>query len=271
MNPTVLIVFIILVQMIFLLPIRDRRSRDRDFPWMTATIVAVNVLVHAWVTFKIYWAPPPTEDQPAWLALYPFMEVPRLILDGEGLGSLSVLTSFFLHAGMSHLLGNMFVLWFFGRKVEDSTGPLRFLLFYLLCGFVASLTSVIARATLSPSNAQIPGLGASGAIAGVMGAYLFLYSEQRILTLVSTWLAPAIPVAGICFIPLPIPIWLPAWVFIIHRMVTDALIGQFILEMTKLHEAFSLGVNVFAHLGGALGGLIFVYFFVHPEVLAQRR
>jgi membrane associated rhomboid family serine protease len=270
MSPTVLVVFIILSQMLFLLPIRDRRSRERGFPWMTVTIVAVNVLIHAWVTYTVYWAEP-NPDQPAWAALYPFMEVPRLIVDGEGLGSLSVLTSFFLHASMSHLLGNMFVLWFFGRKVEDSTGPLRFLLFYMLCGFTASLTSVVARATLSPFNAEIPGLGASGAIAGVMGAYLFLYSEQRVLTLVSTWLAPVIPIPGLCFVPLPIPIWLPAWVFIIYRMLTDALLGQFILEMTKLQEAFSLGINVFAHLGGALGGLVFIYFFVHPEVLAGRR
>ena len=270
MSPTLLFVLIVASQLIFLLPIKDRRSRSRGFPWMTATIVGLNVVIHLWVTIRVYWQPTP-DDQPAWLALYPFMEVPQLILDGQGLGALSALTSTFLHGHLGHLLGNMFILWFFGRKVEDSTGPLRFTLFYLLSGLAASFSSVMIRGAISPDNAGIPGLGASGAIAGVMAAYLFLYSDQRILTLVSLRLVPQITLPFGIILPLPIPLWLPAWVFILYTFLTDALWGQFVLELAKEEIAFPLGVNVFAHLGGAAGGFLFIYFFLHPEVLAQRR
>lgn len=270
MNPTLLIVLIVLSQMLFLLPIKDRRERHRVFPWMTVTIIAINVLVHSWLTIKIYNQPDSADDS-AWFALYPFMEVSELILNREGLGALSSLTSFFLHANWSHLLGNMFFLWFFGRKVEDATGPLRFCLFYLLCGFSASFVSVLADAAFSPLYAWIPALGASGAIAGVMGAYLFLYSEQRVLSLVSTWLAPAVPLPGGCFVPLPVPIWLPAWVFLVYNFLRDALFAQLTVEAVKAGVPFFYGVDVFAHLGGAAGGLLFIYFFLHPEVFARRR
>ncbi len=257
---------LIVLSMVFLLPLKDRRSRRRDFPWMTATIVILNVLIHAWVTVTIYW---PSDSHDSWLALYPYMEVPRLILDGEGLGALSILTSTFLHAaGLSHLLGNMFILWFFGRKVEDTTGPFRFALFYLLCGFTAGLGSVLIRAILFPSDAYVPGLGASGAIAGVMAAYLFLYSDQKVLTLIA--LRP-VPGVGGCLMPLPIPLWLPSWVFILYSFITDALWAQFALEVVKREGVIPLGVNVFAHMGGAAGGFLFIYFFIHPDVFARRR
>jgi membrane associated rhomboid family serine protease len=236
---------------------------------MTATIVAVNVLIHGWVTFTIYWEAPP--DQPYWLDLYPFMEVPRLILDREGLGALPVLSSMFLHGGMSHLLGNMFVLWFFGRKVEDATGSVQFLLLYLLCGLSSALLSTVGRAALSPLNAQIPGLGASGAISGVLGAYLFLYSNQKVLTLISTWLVPYIPLPGGCFIPLFVPVWVPAWIFLLFHFLRDALWGQLAMELSKEMGFFPLRVDVFAHLGGAAGGVIFVLLFLHPQVIAGRR
>lgn len=269
MNPTLIIALLILIQIFFLLPIRDKRNVGGDFPWATATIVLINVLIHLWVSLTVYQQP--TEPgQPYWLAIYPYMEVPRLIVNHEGLGALSSLTSTYLHAGIGHLLGNMFILWFFGRKVEDATGPVRFVLLYTLCGFTSSLLSVVTNTLLS--GGHIPGLGASGAISGVMGAYLFLYANEKILTLVSTWLAPLIPVVpGFCLIPLPIPIWLPSWVFILFTLIRDALLGQLVLEFFNAGEVLMLGVGVFAHLGGALGGMFFTYLFVHPEVLAGRR
>ncbi|HEX9924685.1 MAG TPA: rhomboid family intramembrane serine protease [Anaerolineae bacterium] len=269
MNPTLLIVLIVFSRMIFFLPLKDRRPAHRGFAWMTASILGVNVLVHIWVTFTVYLQPGATAER-AWLALYPYMEVPQWILDGQGLGALSSLTSAFLHADLGHLLGNMFMLWFFGRKVEDSTGSVRFGLLYLFCGFMASLVSVIFRGTLSPLNATIPGLGASGAIAGIMAAYLFLYSDQRILTLVSLQSAPELGLPG-CILPLPIPLWLPSWVFLLYNFITDALWAQLALELVKREGVFPLGVNVFAHLGGAAGGFLFIYFFLHPDVFAGRR
>jgi membrane associated rhomboid family serine protease len=145
----------------------------------------------------------------------------------------------------------MFILWFFGRKVEDSTGPFRFLLFYLLCLYTSSLLSVAARSLFSPTEGRIPGLGASGAIFGVMTAYLFLYSDERILTLI---------------LPIPWVFWLPAWLYIVRDLLLNAVVA----ELVQVGAAF-VTVNIFAHLGGAAGGLLFIYFFLHPDVFAQRR
>lgn len=252
---SLLIFLFFLLQIVTLIPIKDRRSRKRDFPWMTLTLVGLNVFIHVVVTLLIYRQPGST-DEAFWNLLYPYMEVPDLVMQRQGLGALSALSSGFLHGGWGHLLGNMFVLWFFGRKVEDATGPVRFGLFYLACLFAASLTSVLARYTLSAFNAQMPSLGASGAISGLMAAYLFLYSGEKVLTFI---------------FPIPIPFWLPAWIFIVQKIMTDAVTGQLIQEISQRVANFSLGVNVFAHMGGTLGGLILIYFFLHPEVLAQRR
>jgi hypothetical protein len=145
----------------------------------------------------------------------------------------------------------MFILWFFGRKVEDATGPFRFALFYLLCLFTSGLLSVAARGLFSPAEAGIPGLGASGAIFGVMTAYLFLYHDERILTFI---------------LPIPWPFWLPVWVYIVRDLLLNALVA----ELVQTGAVF-VTVNIFAHLGGAAGGLFFIYFFLHPEVFAQRR
>lgn len=248
MNLTIFL--LILSQLIYLLPLKDRRSRRLSFPWVTATLVLSNTLIHLWVVVLASRRPEPLEQAALYL-LYPYMEVPRLILDGQGLGALSVLTSGFLHGGWGHLLGNMFILWFFGRKVEDATGPVRFALLYLLCIYTSALLSVIVRGGLSGGQAAIPGLGASGAIFGIMAAYLFLYSDQRILTLI---------------LPVPWPFWIPVWVYIVRELFVNALVGELIQQ-----DVLFISVNVFAHLGGAAGGLLFIYFFLHPEIFAQRR
>ena len=215
---------------------------------MTLSLVLVNTLIHIYV-YKFAAASP----QEAYSLLYPDMEVPWLILHGEGLSALTVLTSGFLHGGWWHLAGNMFFLWFFGRKGEDATGPGRFVLFYLFCLTTSSFLSVFSRnfLTIFPYGVMIPGLGASGAIFGVMAAYLFLYGDQRILTFI---------------LPVPWPFWIPAWIYIDRELLVNALLG----EMVQAGEVF-VTVGVFAHLGGALGGLLFIYLFMHPEVFAGRR
>lgn len=234
-----------------LLPIKDRRSGKQRLPWMTLSLIWVNILISGWVFFQLYRLPASAQDEASVRLLYPYMEVPRLILDHRGLGALSVLTSAFLHAGLLHLAGNMFILGFFGRKVEDATGSVRFGLLYLLCIFTSALLSVVARGFFSPQEGAIPGLGASGAIFGIMTAYLFLYSEQRILTLI---------------LPIPYLFWLPAWAFIVRDLLYNAVVGQLVQE-----GMVQTSVNIFAHLGGAVGGLFFIYFFLHPDVFAQRR
>lgn len=239
-----------LSQLVFLLPLKDRRSRSLGFPWATVSLVGVNILVFLWVELLVSRRPGSYQEA-TWVLLYPYMEVPWLIMDGQGLGALSVLTSGFLHGGWVHLLGNMFLLWFFGRKVEDATGSVRFMVLYLLCIYTSGLLSVIVRGGLSPGQAAIPALGASGAIFGIMTAYLFLYADQRILTLI---------------LPVPWPFWIPAWIYIIHQLLGNALVGELIQQ-----DLAYTTVNVFAHLGGAIGGFLFIYFFLHPEVFAQRR
>ncbi|MBN1995600.1 MAG: rhomboid family intramembrane serine protease [Anaerolineae bacterium] len=266
MDPETIYYLTLILESVFLLPIKDRREQGQTFPWMTLTIVIINVLIHGGLVLGLYLRHQTMPDDVSWIiTLYPYMDVSNLKLRGEGLGALSSLTSFFLHANFFHLLGNMFVLWFFGRKVEDVTGPARFFLFYMLCGFAASFVSVLASAALSPIHARMPGLGASGAISGLMGAYLFLYSDQRIRTLVA-----ATPM-GCCLVAIPFTIWLPAWVYLIYSFLHDALVAQLMVELAKLDIPYSTGVGVFAHLGGALTGLACIYFFVHPDVLARRR
>jgi membrane associated rhomboid family serine protease len=262
MNIVLIYVLLSLLNIIFLIPLKDDRGWRRGFPWMTASLVAINVLIHIGLEIIVFTRTGESENF-RWQLLYPYMQIPRLIFDREGLGAFSTLTSMFLHGGWGHLIGNMVALWFFGRKVEDMTGAIQFGLFYLLCGFAAGLMSVVANILLFSGSAGTPALGASGAISGVMGAYLFLHSDEKVLTLA----AFSIPA---CLLPIPIPFRIPAWVFLVHQFSKDALLGQLALEVVKVEQDFSLGIGVFAHLGGAVAGLIFIYLFLHPQVLVYR-
>jgi len=259
MTPTVILFLYFLLRSAILLPLKDNRPRRRSFPWMTLAIVLINVVIHS---LLVIWVLP----QPrlaAWRTLYPYTEIPALTMRGEGVGALASFTHTYLHGGLDHLLGNMIVLWFFGRKVEDATGPLGFLLFYTLCGFSASLLSVIAFSTLIGSTVNT--LGASGAISGIMGAYLFLYAGEKVQTLVLA----AIPLPFDWRVPLIWVFRLPAWLIILQFMLGDALWAQMAIENPYLFRY--LGVNVFSHIGGAIGGMLFVLLFVHPRVLAAQR
>ena len=148
------------------------------------------------------------------------------------------LTSMFLHGGWLHLLGNMWFLWIFGDNVEDAMGPVRFLLFYVLCGLVAGL----AHYLLGPSS-RLPTVGASGAIAGVLGAYVVLFPGARVLTLVPLGFfirvmeLPALAVIGIWFL---------------IQVVSSAM--TFGLSETG-------GVAFSAHVGGFIAGLGLVWIF----------
>ena len=169
---------------------------------------------------------------------------------GEGLTCLTdpgrqvtnVLTSMFLHGGWMHLLGNMWFLWIFGNNIEDSMGHLRFIAFYLACGGVAALAQVL----VSPAS-PIPMVGASGAISGVMGAYLVLYPRVRVYAIVP-----------IGFIPMSIA--LPAWTMLVYWALLQGLGGLFGL----LSEERG-GVAFWAHLGGFLAGVILVKLLARPE------
>ena len=138
---------------------------------------------------------------------------------------LTLLTSMFVHGSLFHLLGNMLYLWIFGNNIEDYLGKVRFVLFYLLAGLGASAAHVIFH-----PNSQSPMVGASGAIAGILGAYLVLYPGARVLTLVLFWI-----------VPVPAAILLMLWFF-----------GQ------VMNVGLGGGVAWFAHIGGFLIGVLLI-------------
>jgi membrane associated rhomboid family serine protease len=141
---------------------------------------------------------------------------------------LPLISSMFLHAGLAHLAGNMLFLWIFGDNVEDSFGHSGYLLFYFVCGVGSGLLHVLFNL-----NSSLPALGASGAISGVMGAYLILYPSSRILTLVFIFL-----------VPIPAVFILGYWFFL-----------QFIAGVSSLGEIAQGGVAWWAHIGGFLLGI----------------
>ncbi len=158
-----------------------------------------------------------------------------------------VLTSMFLHGSWMHLLGNMWFLWIFGNNIEDSMGRLRFVAFYLACGLAAAIGQVWAN-----PNSVIPMVGASGAISGVMGAYLILFPTVRVYVLV--------PI--IIFIT---SIALPAWVMLGYWFLI-----QFISGMVASRDDMG-GVAFWAHVGGFVAGIVLIKFFARNDYLAAHR
>jgi membrane associated rhomboid family serine protease len=150
----------------------------------------------------------------------------------------NLFTSMFLHGSWMHLLGNMWFLWLFGNNVEDSMTRPRFLVFYLLCGVGAAMLQVL----MTPGS-TVPMVGASGAISGVMGAYLVLYPRVRVFTFVPL---------GFIFTSVA----LPAWAMLIYWMVLQ-LLGGF----TRIGSAQEGGVAFWAHIGGFAAGAILVKLF----------
>ena len=146
----------------------------------------------------------------------------------------TLFTSMFLHGGILHLLGNMLFLWIFGNNIEDACGHLKFVIFYLSCGLAASFVHLAVS-----SGSLVPTIGASGAISGILGAYLLLYPKAEILTLVPIY-------------PFMYPIELPAAAFLIYWIAL-----QFISGLPSLGRIGG-GVAWFAHIGGFFAGLILI-------------
>ncbi len=158
----------------------------------------------------------------------------------------TVLTSMFLHGGWLHLVGNMWFLWVFGNNIEDSMGHLRFVAFYLLCGVAASLAHVFTTA-----SSGVPTVGASGAISGVMGAYLLLYPRVRVDTLLFFFIF-------IRIIPLPAWFMLGYWFFI--QLVAGG-----------MTPAGGGGVAYWAHVGGFVAGLVLIKLFEKEELVGAKQ
>ena len=209
---------------------------------MVLSIIAINIIVMAYEELLR------SESLVTYLKhLYTFGSIPTLILNHRGGGALTSLTHIFMHGDLLHLGGNMLALWVYGRRVEDVCGPWRFLIFYLICGVFADIVSTATRFT-----SDIPGIGASGAISGVMGAYLILFPTGRIRTLVLIYFIPAFPTIR--------AYWLILYFLLLQ--IPPALTT--LLSETQYH------INYWAHLGGFFGSL-FVLLFLRPDVFHNYR
>jgi len=215
-----------------MIPLRDLNP-SKTAPVVTVALIAANALAFLW---ELSLGP----------GLQPFVMqaafVPaRYVGEGLGLAGLvpgieSAIVSMFLHGGWAHFLGNMLFLWIFGDNVEDRLGHLRFVVFY----FAAGLAATAAHALAGPDSV-VPAIGASGAISGVLGAYLFLYPRARVVTLL--FLGFFIQV-----IQVPAIVYLPFW-FLIQLFSGLASLGV-------PSSAGQGGVAFFAHIGGFVAGPI---------------
>ncbi len=206
-----------------MIPLRDRNPTVHT-PWVTWLLIALNVAVSVYQFLLI----PEAQSE---LLLAQHGATPAVLMTGNLLAFSTVLTSMFMHGNWWHLLSNIWFLHIFGDNVEDAFGARRFLFFYLICGIVA----VFAHVTVAPTS-DIPLVGASGAISGVLGAYVLLYPQARITTL--------IPIFIIFLVR-----QLPAWIFILPWLGIQLFAGL-------LSDPDEAGVAFFAHVGGFVAGLV---------------
>jgi membrane associated rhomboid family serine protease len=206
------------------IPLRDVIP-SRTFPLITIVIIVLNAL--AWL-LELSLEPRELEQ-----FLYAYGVVPA------HLQLSTLITSMFLHGSWSHILGNMWFLWIFGDNVEDRFGHGRFLVFYLLCGIAAALGQVLMNST-----STLPTIGASGAIAGVMGAYFILYPQSRVLTL--------IPIFWFEIIEVPAIVLLGFW-FLMQLFSAGALAAR----TTGTGGGVAFAAHVAGFLVGMAGVLVF--------------
>ncbi len=223
-----------------MIPLRDHLATSRT-PYVTFTIIGACVLVFLWQLSL--------GSHAAQQAVYALGVIPAVILGDARLPAdiamvpplATVFTSMFMHGGWMHLLGNMLYMWIFADNVEDSMGRSRFVVFYLLCGVAA----VLAQALPNPAS-QVPMIGASGAISGVLGAYLLLFPRARVLVMIplgfiiKAHYLPAVAVLGFYFV--------------------------FQVVMTAMTPAGGAGVAFAAHLGGFAAGAALIPVFKHRRV-----
>ena len=215
-----------------LIPLSDASRRPVHFPWVTMCLIAVNGLVFlreltGGEAFVNQWA-----------------AVPADIASGHHW--ITLLTAMFLHGSWSHILGNMIFLWAFGPEIEDAMNPIRYLAFYLVGGAVAMLAQVAVSAA-----STVPSLGASGAIAAVMGAFLVLYPRDYIRSLLFLFVF-----VRVTFIPAALLIGM--W-FLIQ-----------LLSVGTVANVQTGGVAYVAHIGGFVFGAITARRFVNAQRLAEQ-
>ena len=241
------------------LPLYDDNSDRQTTPYVNYAIIALNIFV-----FVVLQGLGTNEQ-----FTYSFSTVPQEILTGTdvvtashviidpvsgqrflspGLGVtpipvyLTLLTSMFMHGGIAHIAGNMLFLWIFGDNIEDRMGHVRYVIFYLLCGVIASLAHVFATAAFATNQESllVPSLGASGAISGVLGGYILLHPSRRVTVILFRFLTDV-----------------PAWVAIGIWFAFQLISGLGVLGGGTQQG----GVAYAAHVGGFVAGLVLIKFF----------
>jgi membrane associated rhomboid family serine protease len=241
-----------------LIPYHDENETQRT-PYITLALIGANVLT--WLLVQGAGAALPLARSVCELGLIPgelTLSLPAgsAFPMGEGVRCLTdpgrqvenLFTSMFLHGSWMHLIGNMWFLWLFGNNIEDSMTRPRFIAFYLLCGLAAAVAQIVT----DPSS-RIPMVGASGAISGVMGAYLVLYPRVRVFTLVPLGF----------FIT---SIALPAWAMLVYWSFLQVAGG-----LTSIVGGEGGGVAFWAHIGGFVAGLVLIKLFERSDRLAAHR
>ena len=220
-----------------MLPIGDDDSDRRLAPLVNYALIAANILV-----FVFLQGMGGNEK-----FTYAYSTVPAEILTGKDIAAgvleptpipvyFTLITSMFMHGGWAHLLGNMLFLWVFGDNIENRIGHLRYLIFYLVCGIIASLSHVF----LADSDALIPSLGASGAISGVMGGYLLLFPSRRVRVMMGRGIGE-------------VPAFVALGIWIVFQVISQmGLLGG---------EQGGGGVAYAAHIGGFIAGLALIKLF----------
>jgi rhomboid family protein len=239
------------------LPLWDDNSDRTSIPWVNYAIIALNVFVFVFLQklgsdtgFTYSFSTVPAEIMSGHDVVTPARVVEyagqRILVPGLGETPFSVyltlFTSMFMHGGIAHIGGNMLFLWIFGDNIEDRMGHVRYLIFYLLCGVIASLAHVFTTAAFAgeQSDLLVPSLGASGAISGVLGGYILIHPTRRVTVILFRFLTDV-----------------PAYVAIGIWFAFQLISGLGMLGGGSQQG----GVAYAAHVGGFLAGLVLIKFF----------
>ncbi len=218
-----------------MIPLRDTQPSYSP-PIVTVILISLNILVFL---FQISLDP---FERNYFIATYGIIP--------DRLNYISVFTSMFLHGGWLHLIGNMWFLWIYGDNVEDVLGHGKFALFYVLCGLAAAIVHILVN-----SDSRVPTIGASGAIAGVMGAYLLKFPHSKIVTLIPIF---------IFFTTVEVP----AVFMLLYWFVIQIFSGVGSVGYSNVARG---GVAWFAHIGGFLAGMLLVHLLGSHERFRNRR
>jgi membrane associated rhomboid family serine protease len=233
-----------------MMPIGDDNSDMRTVPYVTYVLIAINVIVFVLLQglganekFTLAWSTVPQEivtgkdvvtttqtDESTGIQMPGLQPTPISVY-------LTLLTSMFMHASIAHIFGNMLYLWIFGDNVEDRLGHLRYLIFYLVCGVLASLAHVISQVMLS-GNLLVPSLGASGAISAILGAYLLLFPKRQVLVIIMSFVRQYVPAI------VAVGLW-----FVLQLVQSSGILGG------------GGGVAYGAHIGGFIAGVVLIKLF----------